>query len=260
MKKILLLVCIIGIIGLLMPMLALASYNYYIPIEVYNNNSEGLTGVPILVTLNNSQLVDLGYISSSGLDTDLQEGSTQRPYLVADARLGVFLPSLLGYQTKTVNYRLGEDPPQESFSGIILGGGGYFTVEGSDGLDLGNAFIIEFIGWINTTYSSDVNVVYKEDAFRIYIQAEDTIRAAILGAGDSEVKNVTVSDLDSGIMKVEVEADSTNMTIDIWDGTGTYLGGDLVDLGATVVPDNENTWYFMQNNSVAYLEYLKFYV
>jgi len=146
------------VLMLLVPGITLASYDYYIPIEVYNNDSSSVSGLPVLVTLNNSQLASLGYIAASGLDTDVQEGSSSREYTVADTRLGLFLPFIDAYQSRIVNYRLGQSPAQSNFS-VVLGNGGYFNVTDHNNLELGNNFSIEFEGYLEDSNNLDYPIV-----------------------------------------------------------------------------------------------------
>lgn len=235
------------------------TYKYYIPIKVYYNASGTLSDVPILVSLNNAQLVGFGYISDDGLDSSVYEATESREFGITDSKLGLVIPELLGYQERTYGYRLSMDPPLSSFP-VIVGVGGSFTVSDSSTLELGTEFDIELEGWVDTASGSNKNIIYKQDAFRLYVQAGGTIRAAILTTGDSEVKIATVSGISSQELKIEVKSDGTDMTLTVWDGTGTYLGSNSVALEGTGVPDNGNSWYFMQNDVMVYLRYLKVWV
>jgi len=138
----------------------------------------------------------------------------------------------------------------------------YVTAADNADLEFGGVFTIETAGWINTTSGADKNIVYKEDAFKLWVSDTETIRAAILGAGDSETKAVSVVDarMSSQIMKVKVEADSAaNMVLTIWDESGTQLGTNSIALAAATVPDNGNIWNFFQNDVMPYVEYVKFW-
>jgi hypothetical protein len=199
MKKFIAVFTLLFIATLCCPLVALASYNYYIPVTVYNNNSGSLTGVPILVTLNNSQLASMGYIQSSGLDTDMLEGSTSRDYMVADSKTGIFIPSISGYQSRTYDYRLGQSPTQEDLP-FTAGYGGYVNITDAADLELGNNFSVEFDGWVDTSASN--NLVNKTSAFRIWSPTSSSIRAAVItvlnttlrpnGVGDeTNIANVT---------------------------------------------------------------------
>jgi len=176
MKKYVGIVAFVLVVSLVVPAVVLASYEYSIPITIYNNNSEALTEVPVLVTLNNSQLVELGYINSSGLDTSLQEGTSSRSYMVGDVRLGLMIPSIDAYQERTYNYRLGESPPQESFS-VVVGDGGNVTVSDDADLELGDNFEVEFEGWVDT--NSSLDLVKKDGAFHLFTDGGGNVKATI---------------------------------------------------------------------------------
>lgn len=145
-----------------------AAFNYYVPVGIYNNSSEDLSDIFVLVSLNNAQLADMGYISSSGLDTNVQEGASDRDFMVADSRLGVSVPTILSYQNRQVNYRLGDTPGQTTFP-IIVGVGGNITTPDSASSELGNNFTIEQKGWVDTDNGTDKNLIYKEGVFRTYV-------------------------------------------------------------------------------------------
>jgi len=141
--SLLLLFILVGL--LVLPGIVLGSYNYYMTISVTNNGTEAFSGLPVLITLDNSQLASLGYIEASGLDTDTLEGASSVKYLVADDNLGLFIPSILEGQGRTYYYRLGDSVGQDSFP-VIMGYGGYTTLDDGDTPELGNNFSIEFDG------------------------------------------------------------------------------------------------------------------
>ena len=118
MKRFLPTICLILLlVTILVPAgIALASYNYSESVQVFNNSTiDYSNGLPVLVSLNSSQLYDYGYIDADGLDTDLQEGATSRTFMVDSVRLGIFLPSFLGGQVRHASYRMGDVPGQTTF-------------------------------------------------------------------------------------------------------------------------------------------------
>jgi len=198
-------------------------------------------------------------MDSDGLDTEIDEGSTTREYLVIEDKLGIFIPSFYSYQTRIENYRLGYSSPGSYFP-LITGIGGNVTVDDDPSLELGGNFTIEVEGWIDTNSGSDKNIIYKENSFKLWVSDTEEIKVAILGAGDSETKAVLFSDsrMSSQVLKIEVVGDSAaNMTLTIWDGSGTQLGTNSTTLASASVPDNGNIWNFFQNDVMPYLEYLK---
>ena len=127
MKKYLGVIGLLLLVVLILPSVVMGAYDYYITITVYNNDSSAVTGLPVIVEINNSQLADLGYILSSGLDTSVTEGASGRQYSVVDNKTILIIPSLQGYQQKTFNYRLGESTSQAYFN-FSTGDGGNVTI------------------------------------------------------------------------------------------------------------------------------------
>ena len=64
-----------------------SSYNYTLSVNIFNNGTNTYSKIPVLVTLNNSQLVTLGYLATNGLNSNLQEGGLDRVYSSVDTYL-----------------------------------------------------------------------------------------------------------------------------------------------------------------------------
>ena len=154
-----------------------AAYNYVIPIQVYNNSTTSYTNLPILVSLDNDQLVTEGFMSATGLDTDVQEGASV-PFSVVDDKLGIFTTGLTASQSKSFADYLGFTPNATDYP-LIIGVGGNITVSDDATLELGSNFTIEQIVFINTTAGAGKNLVYKEDAFRTYVSADTDVTSVI---------------------------------------------------------------------------------
>jgi hypothetical protein len=179
-KQISYLVSFLLVIVLLLPGVVLAStWEYYIPIKVSNNGTVDYGNFTVLVDINSTQLAELGYINSDGLDTDMQEGATSREYMVGSSKVGMFVPSLLEGQSRTYNYRLGVSPEQTGFP-IIVGPGGNVTVSDDASLELGDNFTIEIDGFVDTSGGSNRTLVHKEAAFKAYVPTSGTINATII--------------------------------------------------------------------------------
>jgi len=150
MRKFLPLISLILVLLILPVSVVYAAYSYSVPISVYNNSTTDYSNLPILVSINNSQLYEMGYIDVDGLDTDVQEGATSREFMVESSRLGLFVPSILEGQTRGYNYRLGDTDGQTGFP-VITGVGGNVTVSDNASLELGDNFTVEVDGWIDTS-------------------------------------------------------------------------------------------------------------
>ncbi len=168
------LVMLLGPVGLLLG----ATYSNYMVIRVFNNSTNVYGVMPVLVTINNTQLVELGYINSTGLNTNLQEGAINNVFMVAESRLGSLASSFASGQVRTYYYRLNNLPGQIGFP-VMVGVGGNMTVDDAPTLELGNNFSVELDGYVETSAGSNKNLVYKEDAFKTYISAEGDVTAVI---------------------------------------------------------------------------------
>ncbi len=243
------------VLAVTVPVLA-DSYLYYIPIKVTETGGSSKTGLPILVDFNNQTLVSLGYLGSSGLDTRMQEAGDDRGYSVVDSKLGLLVPSITAYQSKEFVYYTGYSPDNSDFD-IVVGSGGYITVSDHPDLDMVADFIVEIRGYFDTSSAVSESIMYREDSFVIYVQAEGSIRAAILGGGDSEDLAITATGITSGVRRVKVVADGTDFTISVYDEDDNLISSATESLGANSVPDSGNAYLFMQNDVLLYVEFIK---
>lgn len=164
----------------LLPSVAHASYSNYIRIEVLNNQSTALEATPVLVTINHTQLINYGYINSSGLNTNLIEVA-DRSYMPASDRLGVYAPSFAGYQGRVYYYRLNNAPPQSSFP-LFVGVGGNVSNTDSLTMELGNNWEIDLNGYLNThaTTINGTNIIYeREGTIQVYVNQSEQVEARL---------------------------------------------------------------------------------
>ena len=164
-----------------LPVLA-DTYSYYLPVEIFNNSTNVYGETPVLVMINNTQLAAWGYINSTGLNTNVQEGAADSVFMVATPRLGIYADSFAMGQVRTYYYRLNNLPGQTGFP-IMVGVGGYMTVADSPSLELYNNSTVSLDGYIDTTYAINKNPVYKPGAYRTYVSAAGTVTGAILTPG-----------------------------------------------------------------------------
>ena len=183
MKKHIALVSLIAILFLLLSSFtALAdTYSSYMTIQVYNSSTTAYTNTSVLAAINNTQLYSAGYIDSDGLDTNLQEGATNRVFMVSPSKLALFSSFEAG-QKRTYYYRLNNSPAQTSFP-VITGVGGNVTVNDASSLEPGDNFTIEQKGYVDTSAGSNKNLVYKQDAFVTYVSSAGSITSAITKGG-----------------------------------------------------------------------------
>ncbi len=250
MKKILglVIVLVLLVVGVVP---VVAAYGYTTAFTVTETAGSTRTLIPVLVDLNNQNLVTYGYLGSDGLDTRMQEAETDRPYSVISNRLGFVVPSLSSYGAKELLYYTTYDPDASDFDVVVGTPGGSISVADCDDLELGNTFEVEIKGYIETTHSDYVNrnLVFKDAAFKICISAEGSIQAVITGGA-----TVTASSIDSDDMVVLVKADSINLEIYV-DDMETPVHSQPI--GAAVT-DNGNGWVLAQNDAMLSIEYVKF--
>lgn len=229
-----------------MPVLA---YSYSASIIVTEDDTASYTQLPIIASIDNEYLADEGYISTSGLDTRVLRASTPMPWMLATNKTLLCSDIVQGTQTN-FTYTFG-NAAEDDFD-IITGTDGYITVSDAVNLELGDGFEVEIKGYIETTHSDYVsrNLVYKENAFKLSISAEGSIKAEITGGN-----SVTATSIDSGDMTIVVKADGIELSIQI-DTDAPITNA----VGFVAVPDVATDWLMFQNNVAPYVEYIKFRV
>lgn len=156
------------------------TYQFYSTIHVKNNSTADLINITVLVSMNNTQLANLGYIESSGLDTNVLEGATEQVYSMSDVYLPVFVGSLESYQTKVYQYRMTYSPPQITFP-VATGYGGRVTTVDTATLEPGRSFQLDLDGFVDTSLSGVAlrQLVGKTAALYTYVNSTNTIASAI---------------------------------------------------------------------------------
>ena len=127
---------------LLAPAVVLAAGTYRSEVSVRDTSGSPRVGVPVLVPMGISEMVNQGFLGSSGLDTRVLEGTAEQKYMVANDKLGVFIPNLGANQERVYKFETGYSPPNTSF-GFISGTDGYVAVSDDAALELGSNFEIE---------------------------------------------------------------------------------------------------------------------
>ena len=186
-QKILVVLAVFSLLILPLATTALAdSWKYRTSIAVQDTSGSDRAGVPVIINIPGQNLVDAGYVNSNATDTRIKEGTAEHDYLITNQKTVLFIPSLAANQIRAYNLHMGYSPTISQF-GIIAGTGGYVTVSDDAALELGVNFEVEQSGWIDTTSGSNKNLVYKEDAFRTYVSADNEITSAIAGGVSSSV-------------------------------------------------------------------------
>ena len=188
--------CLLMASIILIPIIAQAStFNYEGAIRVYNNGTEEYTYMPLLASINNTQMINLAMMSATGMDTNLEEGSSNIVYSVADVRLGMYLASLTSGQTRNYSYQMGYSPAKTTIP-ILVGRGGYVELADVAGMKAGDIYGFILDGMFDTRAEAGSGV-YKPESFVVYSPSVGQIRASMLGAS-SYVSPSGVTDPESG--------------------------------------------------------------
>jgi len=156
-----------------------AAYNYYAPISITNNSTNNYGDIPVLVSMNNTQLASLDYILATGLDTDVQT-TTSIPYSLSATRLGVF-EEFNAYDSRDLAYYLGYTPNQTSYP-IITGYNGYVTTADDASLEPGADFTIDYSGYVDTSAGNVGEVIAEKDgAVTLYVSSAGNIAGGFDG-------------------------------------------------------------------------------
>lgn len=150
------------------------AWTYTTTIQVIESNSNSYSDLAITALVDNDYLADNGYIGAEGLDTRVSVGGTATQHMVAEDRVN-FIYDINADSTSNFAYSFGNDDLDNFY--IIPGYDGYITVSDDADLELGDTFEIDQKGYIDTLSGSDKNLVYKEDAFSVYISAHQEITA-----------------------------------------------------------------------------------
>ena len=176
-----------------------ATWQYAFPTAVVDNSSTTRTYYPVLLGYGGQQLIDAGYVDADGLDTNMQIGSTDILYMMCTDNVTVLIPNLPSNGQVTTNLYTGYAPDQTGFP-VIVGDSGYVSIADGSTLELGNNFEVVLDGYLDTSSGADKNLIYKADAFRLYVSGDEAITCNITTAAES----ITATGITSGNHTVKV--------------------------------------------------------
>ena len=156
------------------------AYSYYAIVQVQEADGNSYTYLPIIASIDNDYLADNGYIGITGLDTRVLSGSTELKHLVTDDKTLFVAPTVGANSTGNYRYTLNNDD-LDSFP-VIVGSGGHITVPSDigDDMQLGDDFEIELEGYVDTDSGSNKRLIYKQNAFEVWVSDDEEISASIL--------------------------------------------------------------------------------
>lgn len=225
---------------------------YSVPVAVVETAGSDFLYLPVVINVSIEWMIDQGFITrSDALDTRVESASGEyQEHSVADNKLLLFMPHLSADTQINRDFTAGNSALP--YYNIIVGYNGSINVTDAAALEMGTSFNWTIRAFVDTRTGPDKNLIYKEDAFRLYVNAEGSIRAAILNAGGSENLTIDAAGLGATLYTVNVASNGSLYSM--------YVDGILEDstsLGASTVPDNANMWYLAQGNSMPYIEYIK---
>ncbi len=210
MKK-LLLPILLGLVLLAVPAavfaanIANATYSGLVRIT---NNGTAETNVFAAFTLNTANFISQSLLNSSvnnsAIYAETGEEATYMPGASDNNSWIVFVPSISGPNIN-LEYTLytGGNTSMSSKQAIFNTNAGMATSDNDTSLELSNDFRFEQQGYFDTSAGGNKNLVYKEDAFKLFVSSSGNITARIMSAGDTEVLSLTTT-VSSGNHTIEV--------------------------------------------------------
>ena len=147
MKKLIIIILFVLATTILIAIPVLASADPY-TYQLTMNELSGVayTETPFIFPVSNSALVSGGYLSSSGLDAQVVDGSSVPTMLTTTQT--AFVDGISANGSKNVSYTTGNTPA--SSMPVIVGNGGSITIPENANLEPGSAFSITTTGYVNT--------------------------------------------------------------------------------------------------------------
>jgi len=150
---------------------------YSAPLTITETNGTAYDMLPVITDAPVQWMVDNDYMDADGLDTLAETaGGVTKPHMVVDDK--VLTATAIPADSQTNLVFSTENTPLSS-TDIITGYDGYITMDDDATLELGSDFEIEQSGYIDTDAGADKNLVYKDSAFRTYIDGATNITSKI---------------------------------------------------------------------------------
>ncbi len=203
---------------LLATILAIPAYAYYIAtITFANTSATSYPMIGLIVPMNNSFLNNNNYFSNNGTDVQLTS-DVLRPRMLTD-NMTIFAMPVPATSSHTVQYQTSQ--PSSNFS-IITGHNGYITTTNASALELGNSFLIETNGYLDTTAGANKYIVYSDSSYYLYV---DNVIDGKVGCKVSSGYTTPTSSTDPGVVWTDDAKayDGDIATYAYTDVTGQYL-------------------------------------
>lgn len=167
--------------------IALAAWEYRFPAICTDTGAAARTYYPAILTsaggsFDGQDFINNGKIAATGVDTNMQIGSSDVKYMLSTTRILSVIPSLPASGKVTIALYTGYTPNQTNFP-VITGDGGYVTITDDAALEGGNDFDFETEGYIHTTAAYvDDEIIGKGGAVSMYIVSAGNLQGVMAGA------------------------------------------------------------------------------
>jgi hypothetical protein len=230
---------ILGIAVVLLVAVPVFAY-YYGSLSVVESDGNAHTSLPVIASINASQLSDYGFISATGLDTRVLTGDGYAlPHMLANDKV-LFVTDLAAHETKSLIFYMGATS-LSSFP-IIVGYNGSFTTPDDPDLELGYVMEVLISGYFNARVA-DIghNILYKEDAFRVWISATNTLRVAALNSTGDEQWEMHYNNFTTGIHTVYIVCNGLHASLYVDSFTVAKDTANLFESSQTLISGTTTT-------------------
>ena len=162
--------------SIILPVLADTYLSYY-PTIITDTSGSTRTALPVITGIEGQDLIDAGLITSTGLDTRMRIGSTDIPYMMSTTQIPI-ATNLPESGQSQVDLYTSYSPLAANFN-ILMGESGYITIDDATSIELGNTFEIKTEGYFDTTGGADINILYKPNSFRTYVDGANNITSVL---------------------------------------------------------------------------------
>jgi len=142
--------------------LPVLAQSYYADINLSESNGNNYAMFPAKVPMNVTNMVTQGYLTATGLDSQVMKGVSRVPHMLASDRL-LFASALSGHASNPYTFTTG-NAALANYE-LITGWDGYAYTPDAGALEPGAGdFEIEADGWVDPDMTSGGRAVYKEGA------------------------------------------------------------------------------------------------
>ncbi len=195
------------------------SWQYAFPMTITDTSNVSRTYVPVLYTTGGQQLIDAGYDSGNGTNTNMQDGTTNVKYMLSTTKIATVVPSLPSAGQVTHTLYTGYLPCQSTFP-IITGHNGYITTADNTTLELGSNGTMEWAGYHDLSVGTAKYYANKPDAISIANDEAGQVTAniSVTNVALAHTANGAYGDVNvSGL----IPATATGVVLEVMSSTGT---------------------------------------